>query len=173
MITKHFEHNFFPTFESKKLDDYILYEDYVKMNADTNRISENYSIFSFEALLIFLNSFQIKLINLKFNFNFSSLQMQQKQQRQNKQNFEKFLNVENFIGKFFTNKKNDVLLNLINQHMKNMIDDVMQMSVINPEAELNICQSLFFLKMIVKENPFYFTRKELENLFNKIKGLKE
>lgn len=159
MITKHFEYNFFPTFESKKLDEYILYEDYVKMNEDTNHISENYSIFSFDALLIFLNFFQIKSINSKFSL----------EKIPEKQSFFE----ENFIRKIFKDKKNDVLSNLINQHVKNMVDDIMQMSVINSEAEQKLCQSLFFLKLIIKENPFYFTRKELENVFNKIKNLKE
>lgn len=159
MVTKHFEHNFFPSFESKKLDDYILYEDYVKMNEDTNRISENYSIFSFETLMNFTNSFQMKIIDEKFG-----LELFKKN--------DKFI-LENFISRIFKEKKFDVLNNLINSHMKNMIDDIMQMSVINPEAEQKICQSLFFLKLIVKENPFYFSRSELEGIFNKIKSLKE
>jgi hypothetical protein len=184
MITKHFEHNFFSTFFSKNFNDCILYEDYVKKNEDTNHISENYSIFSLEALFIFLNSFQIKLINQKFpyenndndNDNDSNFYCK-KEENRNKEikGFNKNFNFlyENFIGRFFKEKKNDVLLNLINQHMKIMIDDIMQMSVINPEAELSICQSLFYLKMILKENSFYFTRKELENIFNKLKCLRE
>jgi hypothetical protein len=179
MITKHFENNFFPTYDSKKIDDYILLEDYVKKNEVTFRISENYSIYSIEALFIFLYSFQIKLINKKFPYEKNEEEFYyEKQGKENLYNINININninfiCENFIGRFFNEKKNDVLLNLINQHMKIMVDDIMQMSVINPEAELNICQSLFYLKIIIKEYSFYFTRKELENIFNKIKGLRE
>ncbi len=162
LISKHFENNFFLSSDTKRLDDYILHENYIKVFNDESRFIINYSIHSLFTLYKLLDKFQdynIREIfdndkNLNFRNEDSSIGNQ-------------------IINNIFAGKKEDIIIAFVNNHINIVIEDINNSTVINIEAEQKLCYSLFVIRKIIKDFPFYFNSKDFENIFNKLKHLKQ
>lgn len=182
LVCKHFENNFFLSSDTKRLDDYILHENYIKIFNDESRFNINYSAYSVFGLFKFLEDFQDLQIKEKFECeNFSSFKTQKLNiDEVNSDNIDSNANYTNndfceneILNKFHKRKKDDIVLSFLNSHVNNIIDDINNSSVINSEAEQKLCFSLFIIKKIIKDFTFYFTAKDLELIFNKLKNLRE
>lgn len=179
LISKHFENNFFLSSDTKRLDDYILHENYIKNYNDESRLHVNYSVCSIFTLFNFLEEFQeLKLKKIYNNINsnhFNQIHDFDKENNGILTNINNNSNDSNrnFIHNLYKGKKYDIVISFINSHLNNMIDEINNSSVINPEAEQKVCFSLFFIKKIIKDFTFYFNSEELELIFIKLKHLKE
>jgi len=160
LIAKHFENNFFLSSETKKVEDLILHENYIKDFNDERRFNFNYSVYCLFSIFKLLDSFQdYKLKEIYDPLNSININ----QSDTNKP----------ILTKIFKEKKNDIVIYFIKSHINNIIEDVNNSTVINVEAEQKLCFSLFIIKKIIKDFSFYFSLNDLDDIFKRLKHLKE
>lgn len=178
LIAKHYENNFFGSSDTKRIDDYILHENYIKTYNDEKRFAFNYSFFSLLALLKHIEFFEDFIIKEYYDKE-NSLTTFNNTDKNNDAADYNCSNSKIMTFKFqepikiFKGKKNDIVLTLINNHINSIIDVINLSSIVNTEVEQKLCFSLFIIKKIVKDYSFYFTGKDLNFIFNKMKHLKE